>query len=161
MQDLIQNWCHYLCVGVCVQIAKINLKRVNKRMNCFCLVATLQTLANQRLIFRSHEVSLRLQTSCAAVTAVPENNRRSPKFHSFLWARGRPCGFLRQTAQIMRVISVAASTIYPSPFFKCFAHLFPLNISSSLNIHLTSSLNFLPVSLRLLSLCLPFRLGNH
>lgn len=50
---------------------------------------------------------------------------------------------------------------YLSRCFKCFAHLFPLNISSSLNIHLTSSLNFLPVSLRLLSFCLPFRLSNH
>lgn len=50
---------------------------------------------------------------------------------------------------------------YLSYNFKCFAHLFPLNISSSLNIHLTSSLNFLPVSLQLLCFCPPFRLGNH
>lgn len=75
-----------VCVSVCVQIANINLKRVNKRMNCFCLVATLQTPANQRLIFQSHEVSPRLQTACAAMTAVPENNR-VPKFTAFFYKR--------------------------------------------------------------------------
>lgn len=54
-------------------------------MNCFCLVATLQTPANQRLIFRSHEVSPGLQTACAATTAVPENNRQRPEIHTFFF----------------------------------------------------------------------------
>ncbi len=101
-------------------------------MNCFCLVASIQTALIQRLIFLSDEVSPGLQTQCPHNDWHVENNCRSPHF----------------TALQEGIATAANSTNYEGHFngthylscrFKCFAHLFPLNISSSLKY----SFNFL------------------
>lgn len=104
-------------------------------MNCFCLVASVQTRPNQRLIFLSSEVSPGLQTLRCDWRV--ENNCQTSSFQSIA-SVNETLWLLQQIAQITWVI-LNGPHHYLSCRFKCFAHLFPLNISSSFKY----SFNFL------------------
>lgn len=106
-------------------------------MNCFSLVTSIQTTLNQRLIFLRREINTGLQTHCPHIMT----------------------GMLKTIVGVLisqhckhkrdLMATAANSTNYEGHFngtryylsccFKCFAHLFPLNISSSLKY----SFNFL------------------
>lgn len=113
----------------------LNLK-VNKIQNVSALWHQYKTPQNQRLIFLSHEVSPGLDTMSWYNEWHVEKQLSVFSLPHFEYERDLMATAANST--IKRVI-LNGTQYYLSCRFKCFAHLFPLNISSCLKY----SFNFL------------------